>query len=70
MLGLRSGGVDLRRVPGATNPEARSSRPMTIESLIESDLAVLDDHALRLTDKGFLICDEITERLLAALSCP
>lgn len=68
MLGLRSGGVDLRQVFSDFGVDVLMPPRSAIYELVESNLAVLDDKILRLTDKGFLLCDEITARLLTNIS--
>jgi oxygen-independent coproporphyrinogen-3 oxidase len=68
MLGLRSRGVDLRQVFNDFGVDVLAPPRPAIRDLIESGLAILDDTILRLTDKGFMLCDEITVRLLANLS--
>jgi oxygen-independent coproporphyrinogen-3 oxidase len=70
MLGLRSGGVDLTRLKeefGVDLPEM--SGPVMI-GLVEEGLAVVEPRSFRLTDKGFLLCDEITQRLLSGQRLP
>lgn len=65
MLSLRSNGIDLHRFKGRHGVDFfKEGRPI-IEQLIAGGLANLKDSRLRLTDKGFLLCDEICERFLS-----
>jgi oxygen-independent coproporphyrinogen-3 oxidase len=68
MLGLRSGGVDLRRLAGEPGSEPLGREHPALRALIEERLAVLEDARLRLTRNGFLLCDEITRRLLTMMT--
>ena len=70
MLGLRSGGVDIARLReefGVDLPEMCGS---VLSGLVEEGLATVESQTLRLTDKGFLLCDEITQRLLSGVQLP
>ncbi len=69
MLGLRSNGVDLHRLHDMLGVDVLASHRSTIQSIIDDRLAILDNAVLRLTYKGFLLCDEITRRLLTNISC-
>lgn len=68
MLGLRSRGIDLDQIKSRFDIDLFGSRRSVVEALLMEHLAVIEDSALRLTDKGFLLCDEITQRLLAVPS--
>jgi len=63
-LGLRSDGVDLGRLRREFQRDPRESHPGVVAQLIEERLAVLENESLRLTSKGYLLCDEICARLL------
>jgi oxygen-independent coproporphyrinogen-3 oxidase len=67
MLGLRSDGIRLKRLKSSYGIDLLQDSLM-IEGLISERLAIVDDDAFRLTDKGYLLCDEITQRLLAGLT--
>ncbi len=67
MLGLRSDGIDLGRIEREHNLDLRDSLSSIIYGLINDGLAIMGDGKLRLTDKGFLICDEISGRMIRAL---
>jgi len=69
MLGLRSNGVDFNRLRNMLGIDVLAAHRSTIQSIIDDRLAILDNTVLRLTDKGFLLCDEITRRLLTNISC-
>ncbi len=64
MLGLRSDGIDLRRLHADYDVDLLSSQKSLIDQLQAEHLVSLEKNILRLTDKGFLLCDEISERLL------
>jgi oxygen-independent coproporphyrinogen-3 oxidase len=67
---LRSGGVDIARLReefGVDLPEMCGS---VLSGLVEEGLATVESQTLRLTDKGFLLCDEITQRLLSGVQLP
>lgn len=65
MLGLRSGGVDLDDVRKKFEVDLLGSQTSALKALVDEHLAVVVGSKLRLTEKGFLLCDEITQRLLA-----
>ncbi|HUN66900.1 MAG TPA: radical SAM family heme chaperone HemW [Bacteroidota bacterium] len=64
MLSLRTGELDLRTI-GAGDDEERTRRLDDRIRRWESDgMLVREDHVVRLTDRGFLYCDEIVRLLL------
>ena len=63
-LGLRSDGVELERLHADLGFEFLRHQHEIVRELVDRGLAVLENHTLRLTSKGFLLCDEICERLL------
>lgn len=65
MLGLRSGGIDVRRLHAEHGVDIISQHGSLLDQLLAEQLVIVDPNVLRLTDKGFLLCDEISERLLA-----
>ncbi len=67
MLGLRSDGIDLRRVEREHGIDLRRSLHGLIEELTGDQLAIVDDRSLRLTNRGYLLCDEISRRMLRGL---
>ena len=63
-LGLRSDGLDLKEFEREFRLSLLHSHRHIIQQLVTERYAALEDHRLRLTSKGFLLCDEISERLL------
>jgi len=68
MLGLRSDGIDLHRLHAEHGVDLLSQHSSLIDRLLAEQLVVVEPNVLRLTDKGYLLCDEISERLLAKYS--
>ncbi|MGA2623437.1 MAG: radical SAM family heme chaperone HemW [Bacteroidota bacterium] len=68
MLGLRSDGVNLRSMGEQFGPDLPGRMAEISRQLFDRRLAVREGDNLRLTDKGFLLCDEISEVLLSHLS--
>jgi len=68
MLGLRSRGVCFPKVQEETGLDVVAHAKGYLTELIDEGLAVIEHSTLRLTDKGFLLCDTISERLLHFLS--
>lgn len=64
-LGLRSDGVDLRRLEADFAIRLGAGQGETVALLVQENLAVLDGNLLRLTPRGFVLCDEIAARLMA-----
>ena len=66
MLGLRSAGIDLPGLAVDFGVDLTALEGPMIGHLLRDGLAELvEDRLLRLTDKGFLLCDEIARRLLS-----
>jgi oxygen-independent coproporphyrinogen III oxidase len=63
-LGLRSDGVDLTQFEREFGVSLDENHSSTIQQLLEEDYAALDHRRLRLTARGFMVCDEISQRLL------
>ena len=64
LLGLRSGGLDVTGL-GADFPfDPKTPCGDLLDEMIEDGMAVFREDRLRLTPKGFLLCDEICRRLL------
>lgn len=63
-LGLRADGVDLERLEKDFRFDFDKRHREVIELLIREDLMVTENGRLRLTPKGFLVCDEIAVKLL------
>ena len=65
MLGLRSDGINLERLKRTLGTDLIQSASPTIEEFVRDGFAILTPTTFRLTDKGFLLCDEICQMLLA-----
>lgn len=65
MLSLRCGGIDLGLLQKVHHVDLLARNRRTVEEIVHHDLAVLDGRTLTLTSKGFLLCDAISERLVA-----
>ncbi len=63
-LGLRSSGLDLTRLTADLDYDLEARQGDRIRWLIEEGRGVLDGGIVRLTSKGYLLCDEICRRLL------
>ena len=64
-LGLRSDGLDLHRFEQDFRFRLQERQPDFILRLLEGGLATINGDILRLTAKGYLLCDEIARRLLS-----
>jgi oxygen-independent coproporphyrinogen-3 oxidase len=68
MLGLRSRGVKLESISEESRSQShgvtKSQSHRVIQELIKQEKMVLEGDTLRLTRDGFLVCDEIVQRLL------
>ncbi len=64
MLGLRSSGIDLERFRRDFGRDLTIAAKPELEALSSEGLVLLSGTTLRLTDKGFLVCDDIVQRLL------
>jgi oxygen-independent coproporphyrinogen-3 oxidase len=63
LLGLRSDGIDVAGFRKRYDRDLLVSRRSQIDSLIDSEMATLERGKLRLTAKGYLVCDEISAAL-------
>ncbi len=63
-LGLRSSGVDLEGLRWNFGYDLQALQGATMGWLLDEKMAVLEGDILRLTSKGYLLCDEICGRLL------
>jgi oxygen-independent coproporphyrinogen-3 oxidase len=64
-LGLRSSGVDLAKLRADLGYDLTARQECEVQWLLDEKMAVLESGILRLTSKGFLLCDEICSRLLS-----
>lgn len=62
MTGLRSGGVDQNKFYELFGEEFMSIHKVSIENLINSGFAKVSGNKFKLTQKGFLLADEITAK--------
>ncbi|MBU1422562.1 MAG: radical SAM family heme chaperone HemW, partial [Bacteroidetes bacterium] len=67
MLGLRSQGIDIDRLKSFFNFDGQPNFNKTIGNLINGQLVYISNNVLRLTAKGLLICDEVTNMLTSNL---
>ncbi|MBI2561664.1 MAG: hypothetical protein HYW08_04545 [candidate division NC10 bacterium] len=58
-LGLRSNGLDLPGLVSDFGYDLEARQEGQVRWLIEEKMAVLEEGILRLTSKGYLVCDEI-----------
>jgi oxygen-independent coproporphyrinogen-3 oxidase len=63
-LGLRSDGLNLKRLSSEFGVELPAGHHNIIHQLVAENIATLENELLRLTPKGFLLCDEVSERLM------
>jgi oxygen-independent coproporphyrinogen-3 oxidase len=63
-LGLRADGLPLHPLLEQYGFDVAAARSNELEGLLKESLAVLDGEVLRLTDRGYLLCDEIACRLM------
>jgi len=63
-LGLRSDGFDIGRFRRDFGVGIGTRQQAIIDQLVVDQLATLNNESLRLTHKGYLLCDEICERLM------
>ena len=65
-LGLRSEGIDLKKFRRLYRKDLLESASTRVRDFLQDDLLVLDRERLRLTSKGYLLCDEIASTLVLA----
>lgn len=63
-LGLRSRGIDLNLFKQDFNISLLSSEEKFVNELLKSGFVIVDNNFLKLTKKGYLLCDEICEQLM------
>jgi len=59
LLGLRSGGLDVGGFLRRHNRDLVTEHRMLVDDLLSTELAAFDGTTLRLTPKGYAVCDEI-----------
>jgi oxygen-independent coproporphyrinogen III oxidase len=62
-LGLRSEGIDIAGFRRRYGRDLMTEHRSKVGNLIESEMAIVQDGKLRLTSKGYLVCDEICASL-------
>ncbi|MBS4029451.1 MAG: radical SAM family heme chaperone HemW [Ignavibacteriales bacterium] len=68
MLGLRSEGFDLEKVKSNFGIDFLTQHYELIPELLSNDFIFFEKNILRLTRKGFLLCEEIVQRLLSKVT--
>ncbi len=68
MLGLRSEGINLRRLKEQLGVDILQAGREEINRLVNEKLAIFEEPTLRLSSKGMLVCDEISQVLLSRVS--
>lgn len=63
-LGLRSSGIDLARLRRDCGYDLKSQQEDAVRWLLEEQMAILEGGTLRLTSRGYLLCDDVCGRLL------
>lgn len=69
-LGLRSGGIHLKRLRLDFGYDLEDRQGGEVHALLDEGMARLDGGLLRLTSKGYVLCDEICSRFLAGVRFP
>lgn len=69
-LGLRSGGIRLKRLRLDFGYDLEDRQGGEVHALLDEGMACLDGGLLRLTSKGYTLCDEICSRFLAGVRFP
>ena len=64
LLGLRSGGIDVAGFRKRYDRDLLNERGPLIQELVQKDLLAFREERLRLTSKGYLLCDEICHSFL------
>ncbi len=68
MLGLRSSGINLGKIQSQFSVDLLIKHRATVDELVSDGLIEVDEKVLRLTDKGYLICDSVAESLLVEVN--
>ncbi len=63
-LGLRSGGLDLKLLKNVYGADIFSTHAMLLKKFEQEQFLSFDAASLRLTSKGYMMCDAIAEKLL------
>jgi oxygen-independent coproporphyrinogen-3 oxidase len=62
-LGLRSKGIDLKKINTKFKIDFLNNKKNIITLLLNDGYLIIENDFIKLTDKGFLICDEICSKL-------
>ena len=63
-LGLRSFGINIKKINEKFNIDFLKEKENIIANLMENNFIRLDNDHIYLTKKGFLLCDEICLKLI------
>jgi len=63
-LGLRANGLDTARVETLSGVRFTGRQQETLKGLLDAGLAVVEGRRIRLTQAGYVLCDEICARVL------
>ncbi|NNG28115.1 MAG: coproporphyrinogen III oxidase family protein, partial [Ignavibacteriaceae bacterium] len=64
MLALRSSGIELKSYKKRFNHHWLKKNNSYFEELLKKDLILYDEEILKLTAKGYILCDEILKNIL------
>ncbi len=64
LLGLRSDGIDLKRLRTDFGKRMFDTESDTIRQLVRDRLVTVENESLRLTSRGYLLCDEVCMKLI------
>ena len=67
MLGLRTGVLDISYLKKRFKIKFTDELQSIMKQSLSDKLAIMEDDILRLTNKGFLVCDELSQRILSAI---
>ncbi len=67
MLGLRTGVLDISYLKKRFKIKFTDELQSIMKQSLSDKLAIIEGDILRLTNKGFLVCDELSQRILSAI---
>lgn len=67
MLGLRSDGIDLGRLSKHYSVDLVDDAARIVDEIVREGYAVIERDKLRMTDRGYLVCDSICQPVLSSL---
>ena len=68
MLGLRSEGIDVEKLKADFNIDLVNEKYEFFAELLTNDFVFFDNSKMRLTQKGFLLCEEIIQNILSKVN--